>query len=54
MPAVSLPAEPASDLKHCVCAVILIGKLLSKVMALADVFVKVTSEVGINHHPFVV
>ena len=50
----SLPADPASDRKHNVCAVSLIGRSASDKLRPETVFVNVTSDVGINHHPLVV
>ena len=50
----SLPAEPASERKHKVCAVSLIGKSDSGRFSPETVFVRVTSDVGINHQPLVV
>ena len=54
MPAVSLPAEPASERKHWVCAVIRIGSSASSRIWPATRLVSVTSEVGISHQPLVV
>jgi hypothetical protein len=54
MPAVSLPALPASERKQSVWAVRRMGSTLSSRISPATVFVSVTSEVGISHQPFVV
>ena len=54
MPAVSLPAEPASERKHWVWAVIRIGSAPSSRIWPATRLVSVTSEVGISHQPLVV
>ncbi len=54
MPVVSLPAEPASERKQWVCAVIRTGNCAPSMISPAAKLVMVTSEVGISHQPFVV
>ena len=49
IPLVSLPAAPASDLKHGVLATNFKGRCVLSIISLATILVNGTSDVGISH-----